>query len=185
MFKPRPPAIVEEAIGRDLATLTQQLSSMEEIIVSDVLLNRDQGRITIFNLPDRPGSCSRIFQAVASSGIVVDMIVQNLTSVRRAEMSLSVPRTELNRALQVTQDVVAAIDAETRVVADPDIAKLFVLGVGMRSHTGVARRMFGALAQRGINISMINTSEVRVSAVVHRDRGEEALKCLKEAFNVP
>jgi aspartate kinase len=185
IFKPRLPDIVEESAGRDLATLTQHLSSMEEIVVSDVLLNRDQGRITIFNLPDRPGSCSRIFQAVASNGIVVDMIVQNLTSNRRAEMSLSVPRTDLARALQVTREVVARIDPDTHVVGDPDIAKLFVLGVGMRTHTGVARRMFGALAQRGINISMINTSEVRVSAVVDRARGEEALKCLKEAFNVP
>jgi aspartate kinase len=185
MFKPRPPDIVEEPGNRDLAALTQQLSSMEEIVVSDVLLNRDQGRITIFHLPDRPGSCSRIFQAVAASGIVVDTIVQNLTSARRAEMSFSVPRTDLARALQVTQEVVAGMDPDTRVSADPDIAKLFVLGVGMRTHTGVARRMFGALAQRGINISMINTSEVRVSAVVDRTRGEEALRCLKEAFNVP
>ena len=72
----------------------------------------------------------------------------------------------------------------TRVVADPDIAKLFVLGVGMRTHTGVARRMFGALAQRGINISMINTSEVRVSVVVEQNRGEEALVCLRETFRL-
>ena len=71
------------------------------------------------------------------------------------------------------------------MAADADIAKLFVLGIGMRTHTGVARRMFGALAQRGINIAMINTSEVCVSVVVDRDRGEEALACLKQAFNVP
>ena len=79
----------------------------------------------------------------------------------------------------------AAIDPQPRASRPiPNIAKLFVLGVGMRTHTGVARRMFGALAERGINISMINTSEVRVSVVVDRDRGEEALACLKEAFNV-
>jgi len=183
-FRPRPGAVIEEAPGRDLAALTQQLSSMEEIVVSDVLLNPDQGRITIFHIPDRPGNCSRVFQAVAAGGIVVDMIVQNLTSAGRAELSFSVPRGDLARALQLTHDVVQAIDPETRVVADPAIAKLFVLGVGMRTHTGVARRMFGALARRGINISMINTSEVRVSAVVDQPRGEEALACLKEAFNV-
>ena len=84
----------------------------------------------------------------------------------------------------MTQDVVRPMDASCRVAADGDIAKLFVLGVGMRTHTGVARRMFGALAQRGINISMINTSEVRVSVVVDRARGEEALACLKEAFTL-
>lgn len=170
--------------GRDLVRLSQQLSGMEEIVVSDILLTTDQGRITIFNLPDQPGICSRIFQAVAAGGIVVDMIVQNLTGEGRAELSFSVPRADLNRALSRTEDVVRNIHPTTRVLADADIAKLFVLGVGMRTHTGVARRMFGALAQRGINISMINTSEVRVSVVVERARGEEALKCLKEAFRL-
>jgi aspartate kinase len=184
-FKPRPPAVVEDAPGRDLASLTQQLSSMEDIVVSDVLLITDQGRITIFNLPDQPGICSRIFQAVAAGGIIVDMIVQNLTGAGRAELSFSVPRDDLDRTHQLTQTVVRGIGADVRVVADANIANLFVLGVGMRTHTGVARRMFGALAERGINISMINTSEVRVSVVVDRGRGEEALACLKKAFNVP
>src|SRR5262249_32221140 len=143
----------------------------------------DQGRITIFDLPDRPGNCSRVFQAVAAGGIVVDMIVQNLTA-GRVELSFSVPLGDLDRARALTADVVASIDRVARAAADGDIAKLFVLGVGMRTHTGVARRMFGALAQRGINISMINTSEVRVSVVVDRARGEEALACLKEAFGL-
>jgi aspartate kinase len=158
---------------------------MEDIVVSDVLLNADQGRITIFDLPDQAGVCSRVFQAVASGGIVVDMIVQNLARSGRAELSFSVPRGDLARALALTRDVVKGIDGGTRAVADDNIAKLFVLGVGMRTHTGVARRMFGALAERGINIAMINTSEVRVSAVVDRARGEEALAALKQAFNVP
>jgi aspartate kinase len=170
--------------GRDLAALTHQLASMEDIVVSDVLLKTDQGRITLFALPDRPGNCSQVFQAVAGGGIVVDMIVQNLTGAGRAELSFSVPLQDLERARDLTQKAVGGIDVACRVVADDNIAKLFVLGVGMRTHTGVARRMFGALAQRGINISMINTSEVRVSAVVERSRGEEALACLKEAFHV-
>src|SRR5262249_10891266 len=128
------------------------------------------------------GTCSRVFQAVAAGGIVVDMIVYNVTATGLAELSFSVPRKDLRQALQLTTEAVRAFDLKGRVVADPNIAKLFVLGVGMRTHTGVARRMFGALAQRGINISMINTSEVRVSVVVEGQRGEEALGCLKEAF---
>jgi aspartate kinase len=183
-FHPRPAEAVQETGGRDVTAVAQQLSSMEEIVVSDVLLNTDQGRITIFDLPDRAGNCSRVFQAVAAGGIVVDMIVQNLTRAGRAELSFSVPRADLGRALELTEEAVRQIDGATRVVADDNIAKLFVLGVGMRTHTGVARRMFGALAERGINISMINTSEVRVSAVVDRSRGEEALAALKAAFNV-
>jgi aspartate kinase len=177
------PAEVTPPSGRDLVTLTQQLAGMEDIVVSDVLLTTDQGRITVFDLPDKPGNCSKVFQAVAGAGIVVDMIVQNLTG-GRGELSFSVPQADLGRAEAVTRSVVRDIDAGTRVVADPAIAKLFVLGVGMRTHTGVARRMFGALATRGINISMINTSEVRVSVVVDRSRGEEALACLREAFGV-
>src|SRR5581483_5657298 len=130
-------------------------------------------------LPDRPGHCSQVFQAVAAAGIVVDLIVQNLTGPGRAELTFSVPRKDLEKALDVTQRA-----AQARVSADPNIAKLFVLGVGMRTHTGVAQRMFGALAERGINISMINTSEVRVSVVVDQDRGEEALVALRDAFHV-
>jgi aspartate kinase len=125
----------------------------------------------------------RVFQAVASAGIIVDMIVQNL-SLGRTELSFSVPQADLDRALKVTREVVGTLDQATRVAADAGIARLFVHGVGMRTHTGVARRMFGALAEHGINISMINTSEVRISVVVDRERGEEALTCLKEAFNL-
>ncbi len=172
------------AEAAQLPSLSQRLSSMEEIIVSDVLLTTDHGRITIFHLPDRLGNCSRVFQAVASAGIVVDMIVLNPSSPGRSQLSFSVPLLDLQRALQVTEEFVRTIDSGIQVAADPDIAKLFVLGVGMRTHTGVARRMFGTLAERGINIGMINTSEVRVSVVVERQRGAEALAALKQAFRV-
>ena len=183
-FRLRPAAVVEDSTPLDLAQRTQQLASMEEIIVSDVLLNTAEGQITISNLPDRPGNCSRIFQAVAGGGIVVDMIVQNLSGEGRAELSFSVPRSDLLKALKLTQEVIRGIDSSVHAVADADIARLFVFGVGMRTHTGVARRMFGALAERAINISMINTSEVCVGVVVERDRGEEALACLREAFRL-
>jgi aspartate kinase len=183
-FRRRSESEIQAASGRDLTAVTQHLAGMEDIVVSDVLLGTDQGRITIFNLPERPGNCSRVFQAVAEAGIVVDMIVQNVTGPGRAELSFSVPIHDLGRALAVTEGAAGAIDPQTRVAADGNIARLFVLGVGMRTHTGVARRMFGALAERGINISMINTSEVRVSVVVDRARGEEALAALKQVFHV-
>jgi aspartate kinase len=179
----RPGAFTEES-ARDLVSLAQQLSAMEDIVVSDALLSTEDGRITVFGLPDRPGSCSQIFQAVAAGGIVVDMIVQNLAGPDKDELSFSVPRGDVARAVRLAQDAARALDPETRVTADEEIAKLQVLGVGMRTHTGVARRMFGALAEHGINISMINTSEVRVSVVVDRGRGQEALACLKKAFNL-
>jgi aspartate kinase len=184
LYRQRPALMVDESPGRELSFRTQQLTSMEEIIVSDVLLNVEEGRITIFDIPDKPGYCSRVFRPVASGGIVVDMIVQNPTKPGRSELSFSVPRKDLAKALELTQQSARSIDPDMKVIADSTIARLFVFGVGMRTHTGVARRMFGALAEQGINISMINTSEVCVSVVVDRARGEEALECLKRAFNV-
>jgi aspartate kinase len=173
----------QPAPARDMTALANRLADMENILVTEVQLETDQGRITIFGLPDQPGNCSRVFQEVAASGIVVDMIVQNLTA-GIPELSFSVPLVDLERTLAVTRSVAQALNPKAQVVADPDIANLFVIGVGMRTHTGVARRMFGALAQRSINISMINTSEVRIGVVVDRNRGEEARDCLREAFQL-
>jgi aspartate kinase len=184
-FKPRPAPLVDDEKLPDLAAVASKLAGMEDVLVSDVQLNTDQSRITVFDLPDKPGNCSRVFNAVATGGVIVDTIVQNITGPDRAELSFTVPKADLTRALKRTQDVVRAIDPTCRVVGDADIAVLFVLGVGMRTHTGVARSMFGALAQRGINILMINTSEVCIGVVVERSRGEEALACLKEAFRIP
>jgi aspartate kinase len=182
-FKPRRnPLVVPGA--EDRAAAIARLEGMEDVLVSGVHLNPEQSRVTVHDLPDRPGNCSRVFNAVATGGILVDMIVQNLSGPGKAELSFTVPRADLTRALKRTQDVAREIDAGCRVVGDADVAVLFVLGVGMRTHTGVARTMFGALAAKGINISMINTSEVCVSAVVERTRGEEALACLKEAFRI-
>jgi aspartate kinase len=138
----------------------------------------------VLQLPDVPGNCLRIFEAVAAGTINVDLIIQNPTQTGRAELSFSVPRGDLHRAQELTEQAARTIDPHVRVLADPDIAVLYVYGVGMRTHTGVAKRMFGALAQRGINIGMINTSEVCVSAVIERSRGEEALQALKETFHV-
>jgi aspartate kinase len=180
---PPSPAMPPAQPGRDLAALKQRLSNMEGILVTDVTLTADQGRITIAGLPDEPGNCSSVFQAVASGGIVVDMIVQNLTA-GRPELSFSVPLADLARAQELTRGVARSLDPSAEVVADAAIAQVNVHGVGMRTHTGVARRMFGALADRGINIAMINTSEVRLSVVVDRDRGEEARGCLREAFQL-
>jgi aspartate kinase len=181
-YQKRPAGVMPDG-SRELSLLTQRLAGMEDIVVSEVLLSTDQGRITVFGLLDRPGACSQVFQAVAAGGIVVDMIVQN-HSEGQVDLSFSVPRADLDSALTLTRDLVTSLGNEGRADADAEIATLYVLGVGMRTHTGVARRMFGALAERGINIGLINTSEVRVSVVVERSRGEEALACLKEAFQV-
>jgi len=115
---------------------------------------------------------------------MVDTIVQNLSGPSHAELSFTVPKSDLRRALIRTQDVVREISPSSKAAGDSDIAVLYVFGVGMRTHTGVARVMFGALAENGINITMITTSEVCVSVVVELARGQEALDCLKKAFGV-
>jgi aspartate kinase len=138
----------------------------------------------MFNLPDQAGVCSRVFQTVAAAGIVVDMIVQNPSGPGRAQISFSVPRRDVERSLTLARELACSLDPATQVAADPDIARLIVLGIGMRTHTGVAHRMFGALADRGINIALINTSEVCITVVVDRPRGVEALGALREAFNL-
>ena len=183
-YRRRSPIVVDDSNNRDPRLQTRLMTTMEDIVVSDVLLNVEEGRITVFDIPDRPGFCSRVFHPVAQRGIVVDMIVQNPSEPGRSELSFSVPRKDLDEALELTIANAQQLAAETRVIADSTIARLFVFGIGMRTHTGVARRMFGALAERGINISMINTSEVCVSVVVDRSLAEDALDCLKKAFNV-
>ncbi len=196
LHKPRPGAGMPVPAGTDLGArsaeavlqhvnaVVRNMNGMEDILVSDVLAATDQGRITIFNLPDQAGVCSKVFQAVAEGGILVDMIVQNITGNGLVELSFSVPKSDLPRALKLTEALARTIDAKVRVSGDARIANLFVLGVGMRTHTGVAKRMFGALAEKNINISMINTSEVRLSVVVDEKDGPEALQALKAAFPV-
>jgi aspartate kinase len=181
-FRPKPS--VRGDAKADLASAIARLSGMEDIVISGVKLHTGYGRITVFDLPDQPGNCSAVFEAVAAGHISVDMIVQNLTAPGRAELSFTVPKADLTRALKRTQDAVREIDPQARVAGESDVAVLFVYGVGMRTHTGVARTMFGALASRGINIAMINTSEVCVSVVVEAARGEEALECLRAAFGL-
>ncbi|CAN5573629.1 aspartate kinase [soil metagenome] len=182
-YKSKANAIAVPA-AKDREAAIARLDGMEDVLIDRVELNAQQSRITIFDLPDTPGNCSKVFNAVATSGILVDMIVQNMTGPGRAELSFTVPKADLTRSLKKTQDVLQEIDTNCRVVGDSDVAVLYVLGVGMRTHTGVARTMFGALAERGINIAMINTSEVCIGVVIERTRGDEAYECLKVAFRV-
>jgi aspartate kinase len=167
----------------DLVEITQQLASMEEILVSEIHQTVDQGRITLFGLPDKPGNSLAIFQAVASGGIVVDMIVQNLCG-EKVDLSFSVPREQLQPALTLAVEAARSIDVGIQASADNEIATLYVLGVGMRTHTGVARRIFGSLASAGINILMINTSETCISVVVQKNQGKLAEEKLKKVFDI-
>jgi aspartate kinase len=153
-------------------------------VISDVVLDTTQGRISIFELPDIPGTCGKIFSAVALAGVNVDLIVQSSDDNGITELSFTVPSTDVGRAMEQVQLTLQKISPSCRAAADPQVAKVMIYGIGIRTHTGVVEKMFGALAQRGINIDLISTSEICVSVVVRKEQGEGAVKALKEAFAI-
>ncbi len=150
---------------------------MEDLVIGGVELDESQARISVFGVPDRPGYAAKVFRSIADAGVFVDMIVQNIGLAGDSVLSFTVPRESAERAAR------AAEAAGARDVAvEPTLAKLSVIGVGMRTHTGVATRMFAALAERGINVNLINTSEVRINVGTDVARGREGLECLRQAF---
>lgn len=158
-----------------------RMQSMEKLIIEDVALDEMQARITVNSLPDIPGLAAQVFDEIAEAGIVVDMIVQTEGREKRANISFTVPREDLDRALAVSKQLSASLGCPPPTFC-PSVAKLSVLGVGMKSHTNVAARLFQSLAAVGINVDMISTSEVRVNVVVEGGRGTEALEALRREF---
>lgn len=159
------------------------LASMEDIVVSEVALDEAQSRVTLTNLPDVPGVAAEIFTAVAEGGVMVDMIVQNVSHSGHTSLSFTVPRDDLDQCLLLTREVIEQWDA-VELSYDREIAKLSIMGIGLRSHTGVGKRAFRALSQADINVQLINTSEVRMSAIVAADQGKTALDSLLVAFDL-
>ncbi len=169
---PREPSPVE---------ILQRLQGMEDLTVEDISSDDTQARITVEDLPDAPGLAARLFEAIGSATVLVDMIVQDVSQGRRATMSFTVPRVDLPTAEAVTRQIAQEVGAG-QVSTDPEIAKLSVSGIGLRSHSGVALRMFEALGRANVNLQLIFTSEVRVNVLVSRDDGPRALAALQEAF---
>jgi aspartate kinase len=154
-----------------------RILGMEDLVIGGVELDDSQARITVFHVPDRPGYAAKVFRSIAEAGVFVDMIVQNIGMAGDSVLSFTVAKEAASRAVE------AANAAGARDVSvEPAMAKLSVIGVGMRTHTGVATRMFAALAERGININLINTSEVRINVGTDMARGREGLECLRRAF---
>ncbi len=164
-----------------LDQMVSRLQGMEDLTIDDISLDNSQARVTITGVPDTPGVSARVFETIAAAGVFVDMIVQSKGRQRRADLSFTVPREDLDRSVRLAREVCAALGAGP-VTSAPAVSKLSVSGVGMRSHTGVAIRMFDSLAHAGINVEMINTSEVRVNVVVNGSQGEAGLTALQKAF---
>lgn len=166
------------------ADIVSQLSTMEDTVVSDVYADISQGRVTISSLPDEPGVASSIFTAVADAGIVVDMIVQNAARGEKANISFTVPQSQITQAVEVVNQVLLNQDGVSVSSAAP-IGKLSVVGIGLRSHTEVGARLFETLSSHKINVDMVNTSEIKVSVAVHIEQTDIALKALRKTFELP
>ncbi len=163
--------------------VVQEEDVMEELVVSGVTFNRDEAKITLFGVPDQPGVAARLFGPLSQAGVVVDVIVQNVSSQGHTDITFTCARDDLNRALPIVEKVSAELEA-AGVTSDDSIAKVSVVGLGMKDHAGVASRMFQVLSDEGINIQMINTSEIKISVVVGERYTELACRALHEAFDL-
>ena len=157
--------------------------TMEKVAVAGVTYNKNEAKITIVKVPDTPGVASKIFTPISNANINVDMIIQNVSEDGCTDLTFTVPETDLKRALEVVKEVVSEIGAEA-FQHEKDIVKVSIVGVGMRSHAGVAAKMFSALAGEGINILMISTSEIKISCVVSAKYTELAVRVLHDAFEL-
>ena len=175
---------VRSTFKPDAGTLvTKEERQMEEVVVTAVTHDRSQAKVSILRVPDRPGLAAQVFGAIAANNIVVDMIVQNISRDGYTDMSFTVPRGDHARAVTALEAVAKKVGADG-VAHDERIAKVSIVGVGMRSHSGVAVRMFAALAQEGINIQMISTSEIAISCVIEDKYAELAVRALHDTFDV-
>jgi aspartate kinase len=160
--------------------IVARLQRMEDLAIESVSLDETQAQMTLFDVPDQPGIAARIFEAVASEGILVDTIVQSIGRDGLADISFTIPRTSVEQARAVLKNLSGELGGEEK--DEPKVAILTVKGIGIRSHTGVGLRMFKALAEAGINVEMVSTSEVRVNVVIDATKAAAGLAALKAAF---
>ena len=178
------PVHVRSSFSEEEGTMVvNEDASMEQLVVSGVICDKNQARITLKKVPDQPGVAAKVFTPVAAAGIVVDMIIQNMRSGGQTDLTFTVPMTDFDRAMAIERQVAEEIGAEA-VLGDPEIAKVSVVGVGMKNHSGVASLMFTTLAAENINIRLISTSEIRISCVVTEKYAELAVRVLHSAFGL-
>ena len=182
-FTPWDIDLEEEAASGTLITIEENVN-MEQAVVSGIAFNRDEAKISLLGVPDTPGIAFKILAAVSAANIDVDMIIQNLSKDGKTDFSFTVHRNDYSRALDVLQEKVAPALGASEVIGDPKICKVSIVGIGMRSHAGVASKMFESLSTEGINIQMISTSEIKVSVVIDEKYMELAVRALHKAFDL-
>jgi aspartate kinase len=163
--------------------VTEEDVSMEQAVITAVTSDDSEAKVTVLGVPDHPGIAARLFRSLADENVNVDMIVQNVGADGTTDMTFTVGKADLARAQDVLNRVRAELGYEA-LLADPEVAKISVVGIGMRSHAGVANTMFRALAEKGINIQVISTSEIKVSVLVGAEYTELAVRALHTAYGL-
>ena len=161
----------------------QETKAMEKVVISGVTYNKNEAKITVRGVPDRPGIASILFSKLGTAGVNVDMIIQNIGEKAHSDLSFTVDRSELKKAMKVVNDAAKTLKP-AGVIYDENIAKVSVVGVGMRSHSGVAAKMFQALAEKEVNILMISTSEIKISVVIDQKDVAKAVSAIHEKFKL-
>ncbi|MEC8405056.1 MAG: aspartate kinase, partial [Verrucomicrobiota bacterium] len=161
----------------------EEAASMEAVVVSGVALDKNQAKVVVSDLPDHPGTAAELFNALADADISVDMIVQNIGREGKANMTFTVPRDAINRAEKTVEELFPD-EAQGKLFEASDIAKVSVVGVGMRTHTGVAAKLFAALAQAGVNIQLVSTSEIKIAVGIDPKEAEKATRIIHDAFEL-
>jgi len=178
------PLVVRSSFNDHEGTLvTEESSDMEKESVRAVTCNTKEAKITISGVEDKPGVASRIFSALADSHVVVDMIIQNSSAEGKTDISFTIPEADLGKGLEICRGIEEYFQAEN-INGCEDIAKVSIIGLGMRSYSGVAAKMFSALAREGINIEMISTSEIKISCVIRQKYAELAVRILHDVFEL-
>jgi aspartate kinase len=158
--------------------------SMESVVIRGVSLEKDQAKITITALPDQPGNAARVFKAIGDANLNIDMIIQNTGREGEARISFTLHKNDLKKARAVLEEAARSINDKVEVSATDGIAKVSAVGIGMRSHSGVAAIMFTALGDAGINIDMISTSEIKIAVIVDEKDQENAVRTVHAAFKL-
>ncbi|MEA2061802.1 MAG: aspartate kinase [Thermodesulfobacteriota bacterium] len=178
------PIHVRSSFSEEEGTMViNESSDMESVVVSGITCDKNEARITFKKVPDQPGISAKIFTPLAEAGILVDMIIQNTRSGGQTDLTFTVPEADFEKAREISEKVAKEIDASEILTAD-NIAKVSVIGLGMKSHSGVALTMFQALADENINIRLISTSEIRISCVIKAKYAELAVRVLHKAFGL-
>ena len=178
------PIRVRSSFNNGIGTLIcKEVMEMEDIVVSGATVTKNDAKITIIGVSDEPGQAAKIFHELAKENINVDMIIQNISAHGLTDVTFTVQKDDLPLALETTERIKKEIQAK-EIVADDKIAKLSVVGIGMRTHSGIAEKMFKALSDEKINIQMISTSEIKISCVIEEDQAENALKTVHDAFEL-